>query len=207
MADRPKKNKTNDEDLALITAINSGQVASFQTLVDKYSRRLYNFGLKMCKDVQDAEDLVQDTFLNVFRYLKGFRFETKFKNWLYRIATSTCIKKKRRSKFAPEQELSLEEFTTGEPLAHTEGLPDWVAQPLDRILNHELGETLQEAILKLPKKYRIVLVLRDLEGFSTNETANILNLSKANIKVRLHRARLFLRDELKGYFKDEQNQS
>jgi RNA polymerase sigma-70 factor (ECF subfamily) len=207
MADRPKKNKTNDQDLALITAINSGQVASFHTLVDKYSRRLYNFGLKMCKDVQDAEDLVQDTFLNVFRYLNGFRFETKFRNWLYRIAASTCIKKKRRSKFAPEQELSLEEFTTGEPPADTEGLPDWVTQPLDRILNQELGETLQEAILKLPKKYRIVLVLRDLEGFSTNETANILNLSTANIKVRLHRARLFLRDELKGYFKDEQNQA
>ena len=207
MVNRPKKNNAHDEDLALITAINSGQVASFHTLVDKYHRRLYNFGLKMCKDVQDAEDLVQDTFLNVFRYLKDFRFETKFRNWLYRIATSTCIKKKRRSKFAPERELSLEEFATGEPPTNTEGLPDWVTQPLDRILNQELGETLKKAILKLPTKYRIVLVLRDLEGFSTNETANILNLSSANIKVRLHRARLFLRDELKGYFKDEQNQA
>jgi RNA polymerase sigma-70 factor (ECF subfamily) len=202
MSDRP--NKKNDEDSEMIKTINSGRKELFHVLVDRYSRRLYNFGLKMCRDVQDAEDLVQDTFINVFRYLKDFRFETKFRNWLYRIAVSVCIKKKRRSKFSIEQELSLEEFVTGEPPANPDVLPFWAAQPLDTILNQELGETLRKAILKLPKKYRIVLVLRDVEGFSTIEAADILNLSTANIKVRLHRARLFLREELKGYFKDEQ---
>ncbi|MGD9210948.1 MAG: sigma-70 family RNA polymerase sigma factor [Desulfobacteraceae bacterium] len=190
----------NDEDAELIRAINTGQVDLYHTLLEKYGRRLYNFGLKMCRDIQDAEDLVQDTFLNVFRYLKDFRFETKFRNWLYRIASSSCLKKKRRSKFAPEQELSLEEFANGQAAATSNELPLWAAQPIDKVLNHELGNTINNAILKLPKKYRMVLVLRDIEGFSTTEAAQILNLSEANIKVRLHRARLFLREELKGYF-------
>lgn len=202
MLNESKKNKIIDEDSELIDAINSGQRELYHSLVDKYSGRLYNFGLKMCKDVQDAEDMVQDTFLNVFRYVKDFRFETKFRNWLYRIAASTCIKKKRRSKFAPEKELSLEKFMAGEAAAASDEPPLWAAQPLEAVLNQELGDTLNNAILKLPKKYRLVLVLRDIEGFSTGETAQILNLSEANIKVRLHRARLFLRDELKGYFKD-----
>lgn len=202
MASESTKNKITDEDSELINAINSGRVELFHSLLDKYSGRLYNFGIKMCGDVQDAEDMVQDTFLNVFRYLKDFRFESKFRNWLYRIATSTCIKKKRRSKFAPERELSLEEFVAGESAATSAEPPLWAAQPLEKILNRELGDTLGSAILKLPEKYRLVLVLRDIEGFSTAEAAQILNLSEANVKVRLHRARLFLRDELKGYFED-----
>ncbi len=204
MLSEPKKNTTNDEDFILINAINSGQMELFHTLVEKYSSRLYNFGLKMCKDTQDAEDMVQDTFLNVFKYIKDFRFETKFRNWLYRVATSTCIKKKRRSKYAPHRDLSLEEFAERESAAASDETPLWAAQPLDSLLNHELGETLRDAIHKLPENYRLVLVLRDIEGFSTGEAAQILNLSEANIKVRLHRARLFLREELKGYYENEQ---
>ncbi len=205
MLNEPKKNTINDEDFNLIRAINSGRMELFHTLVDKYSSRLYNFGLKMCKDPQDAEDMVQDTFLNVFRYIKDFRFETKFRNWLYRIATSTCIKKKRRSKFAPQREFSLEEFIERESATASSETPLWAAQPLDNLLNHELGETLRSAIHKLPENYRLVLVLRDIEGFSTSEAAQILDLSEANIKVRLHRARLFLREELKGYYENERS--
>jgi RNA polymerase sigma-70 factor (ECF subfamily) len=156
--------------------------------------------MKLCGDTQDAEDMVQDTFLNVFRYLKDFRFESKFRNWLYRIATSTCIKKRRKSKFAPERELSLDEFLAKEETEIPRDLPQWAAQPLESILNEELASTIRTAILNLPEKYRMVLILRDVEGFSTSETGQILNLTEANIKVRLHRARLFLREELKGYF-------
>lgn len=203
MSKEKKKKTIIDEDVELIRAINSGQVDLYHKLVAKYSRRLYNFGLKMCKDPQDAEDMIQDTFLNVFKYLNDFRFETKFRNWLYRIATSSCLKKKRRSKYAPDQELSLEEFATGEAMATSNELPLWAAQPLDKILNQELNKTLSSAIHQLPKKYRMVLVLRDIEGFSTAEAAQILSLSEANIKVRLHRARLFLREELKGYFEND----
>jgi RNA polymerase sigma-70 factor (ECF subfamily) len=157
----------------------------------------------MCGQASDAEDVVQDTFLNVLKYIKDFRYETKFKNWLYRIAASVCIKKRRRSKFAPERELSLEEFLPGEELPAGQEPPLWTALPLEQLLNEELGQVLKQAILSLPDKYRMVLVLRDIEEFSTEEAAQILRLTPANIKVRLHRARLFVRDQLKAYFKDE----
>ena len=147
--------------------------------------------------------MVQDTFLNVFKYLKGFRHETKFKNWLYRIATSTCIKKRRKSKFAPDRELSLDEFLPQDEAAVENQTPTWATLPLDQVLNDELGRTLKAAILELPEKYRVVLVLRDIEGFSIEESAQILKLTPSNIKVRLHRARLFLRDKLKNYYQKE----
>ena len=194
------RKKITDQDTELIKAINAGQSERFQELLKRYERKLYNFGLRMCGDVRDAEDLVQDTFLNVFKYLKDFRFETKFKNWLYRVATSTCIKKRRKSKFAPEHEISLDDFIPAESEQVAREVPDWARMPLDQLLNEELAMQLNEAIQSLPEKYRLVVVLRDLEGFSTAETAQILNLQSSNVKVRLHRARLFLRDKLKGYF-------
>ena len=99
-----------DQDYELIKAIQAGRKDLFAELVQRYERALYHFGLKMCSEPQDAEDVVQETFLNAYKYLNDFRYETKFKNWLYRIATSNCIKKRRKSKFAPERELSLDEF-------------------------------------------------------------------------------------------------
>ena len=126
--------------------------------------------------------------------------KTKFKNWLYRVATSACLKKKRKSKFAPERELSLSEFLPEDGEALPDEVPQWACAPLENLLNRELSDTLHRNILDLPRKYRLVLVLRDLEGFSTAETAQILGLSPSNIKVRLHRARLFLREQLKDYF-------
>ncbi len=202
MTESKQTQKKIDADSELVQDIQSGKIERFPELVRRYERMLYNFGLKMCGEAQDAEDVVQDTFLNVFRYLKGFRYETKFKNWLYRIATSTCVKKRRKSKFAPDRELSLDDFLPQDEAAVERQTPMWAQLPLDRVLNEELGRTLKEAILDLPEKYRVVLVLRDIEGFSTEESADILDLSTANIKVRLHRARLFLREKLKTYYKE-----
>ncbi len=199
----PSKSKTEtrkDEDYELIAAINSGRKNLFYELVKRYEQRIYNFGLKMCRDITDAEDLVQETFLNVFRYLKNFRYETKFKNWLYRIASSVCIKKRRRSKFAPQQELSLDDFVPGDESDIPQEIPEWAALPLEKLLNRELAEIVNEAILSLPESYRPIIVLRDIEGFSTQETAQILDISPANVKVRLHRARLFLKEKLKSYY-------
>jgi RNA polymerase sigma-70 factor (ECF subfamily) len=131
--------------------------------------------------------------------LNGFRYETKFKNWLYRVATSACLKKKRKSKFAPDRELSLEEFLPRDKSAAAMEMPAWASQPLDRVLDEELGGIIRKALMELPEKYRLVAVLRDVEGFTTRETAEILDLTPGNIKVRLHRARLFLREALKEY--------
>jgi RNA polymerase sigma-70 factor, ECF subfamily len=200
---RANRKEIKDKDFELIRAINSGQFDRFPDLVKRYEQKLYNFSLRMCGDTADAEDTVQETFLNVFKYLKNFRYETKFKNWLYRVAASACIKKRRKSKFAPERELSLDEFFPQDEAEIPDRVPNWAQKPLDKLLNHELLEKINQAIFSLPKKYRLVIVLRDIEGFSTAETAQILKLSPANVKVRLHRARLFLRDSLKGYFENE----
>ncbi|UCD81649.1 MAG: RNA polymerase sigma factor [Desulfobacterales bacterium] len=200
----PNHGTVKDKDFDLIQAIKSGQVDKFHDLVKRYEQKLYNFSLRMCRDHADAEDMVQDTFLNVFKYLKDFRYETKFKNWLYKVAASTCIKKRRKSKFAPEKELSLDEFLPGDEAEAAEKVPAWAVMPLDKLLNEELSNAIHQGILSIPRKYRMVIVLRDIEGFSTAETAQILNLSPANVKVRLHRARLYLRDKLKGYFENDQ---
>jgi RNA polymerase sigma-70 factor (ECF subfamily) len=200
---RAIRKEIKDKDFELIRAINSGRFDRFPDLVKRYEQKLYNFSLRMCRDAADAEDTVQETFLNVFRYLKDFRYETKFKNWLYRVAASTCIKKRRKSKFAPERELFLDEFFPQDETEVSDQVPKWALMPLDKLLNDELLDKINEAIFTLPEKYRPVIVLRDIEGFSTAETAQILNLSDANVKVRLHRARLFLRDKLKGYFENE----
>jgi RNA polymerase sigma-70 factor (ECF subfamily) len=203
-AKNPNHKNVKDNDFDLIQSINSGHVDKFHDLVKRYEQNLYNFGLRMCRDHSDAEDMVQETFLNVFRYLKNFRHESKFKNWLYKVAASTCIKKRRKSKFAPEKELSLDDFRPSDEAEPPDQVPEWALMPLDKVLNEELAGAINREILAIPKKYRMVIVLRDVEGFSTAETAQILNISPANVKVRLHRARLYLRDKLKGYFENEQ---
>ncbi len=199
----PTPQQIKDKDFDLIQAINSGEVDKFQDLVKRYEAKLYNFSLRMCRDPSDAEDMIQDTFLNVFRYLKNFRYETKFKNWLYKVAASTCFKKRRKSKFAPDKELSLEEFLPKDEAEKPDHVPQWALMPLDKLLNEELAGVINKTIITLPKKYRMVILLRDIEGFSTTETAQILNLSPSNVKVRLHRARLYLREKLKGYFEND----
>lgn len=191
------------EDLELIDSIHRGRTDLFQRLVEKYQKRIYNFGLKICPNPQDAEDMVQESFINVFRYLKDFRRESSFKNWLYLIASSVCHKMKRKSKFAPERELSLEEFIPDDHDSVKKEIPDWAMEPSESLLNRELSDKIQSAIAELPTDHRLVLVLRDMEGFSTEETAGILHITPANVKVRLHRARLFVRDVLKEYYEHE----
>ena len=198
----PNRKTVTDEDSELIRAVNAGRPEVFQDLVRRHEQKLYNFALRMCRNESDAEDLVQETFLNAYRSLKDFRFETKFKNWLYRVAVNTAIKKRRRSKFAPEPDVSLEDLAGNEGVVDPSGdPPDWARMPLEQVLTEELLETLNQAIHALPEKYRVVVVLRDVEEFSTEETAQILNLSPTNVKVRLHRARMYLKDKLAGYFK------
>jgi RNA polymerase sigma-70 factor (ECF subfamily) len=191
------------EDLELVDSIHKGRTDLFHQLLGKYQKRIYNFGLKICPNSQDAEDMVQESFINVFKYLKDFRRESSFKNWIYLIASSVCHKMKRKSKFAPERKLSLEEFIPDEHDGVKKEIPAWAMEPSERLLNQELSDKIQSAIAELPTDYRLVLVLRDMEGFSTEETAGILHITPVNVKVRLHRARLFVRDVLKEYYENE----
>jgi RNA polymerase sigma-70 factor (ECF subfamily) len=187
-------------DQALLDRYAAGDQEALADLADRYAGRLYNFGLKMCGRPEDAQDMVQDTFVNVIRYLKSFRGETKLKNWLFRLAASACIRR-RRGKNDPRREIYLEDVAPSAGDNHPADVPDWSSNPVDALLNDELKGNLKKAVLELPHKYRLVFTLRDLEGFNTEEVARMLNLTAQTVKTRLHRARAFLRRALHDYYK------
>ncbi len=190
----------HESDDILINRFKKGATEAMEKIVEKYEASIFNFGLRMCGHTQDAEDVMQDTFLNAFRALCNFRGETKLKNWLFKIAANACIRKRRRKKHEPDAELSLDSLmnraSSGEPF----DIPDWSADPSQEAIRSELRKAIKSAIKSLPSKYRLVFDLRDIEGFSTQETADMLNIKSQSVKTRLHRARLFLREKISDHF-------
>lgn len=199
------ENRQPSNETALIQASRSGDPAAVEELVRAHQARVYSFAMRMCRNVEDAKDILQETFLGMIRSIREFRGESKFSTWLYRIATNACLKKRRRGVFEPqpERELSLDELM---PRPDSDGrrpeIADWSEDAERALLRGELSAQMEAAIDKLPREYKIVLVLRDVEGFSAEETAEMLKLSVAAVKSRLHRARVFVRRELAGYFQD-----
>ena len=186
-------------DQAILDKFFSGDSEAVGELADRYASRLFGFGIRMCGNAEDAQDMVQDTFLNVIRYLGGFRRETKLKNWLFRLASSACIRR-RRGKNKPERELSIESLRPGHQDGPPPEIPDWSQNPAEALINEELRTRLAQAVRNLPHKYRLVFTLRDLEGFNTAEVAEVLGLTPQAVKTRLHRARAFLRMDLADYY-------
>jgi RNA polymerase sigma-70 factor (ECF subfamily) len=176
-------------DLALIDAARSGDRGALEALLDRHQRRVYRFGLRMCRDPEDAKDVLQETLLAVARGLKDFRGAASVSTWLYTIARSFCIKKRRRSKFAPEVEASLE--------SEEGGLARHIADPArsadESLSSRQVEEVLQQAIGALAPMYREVLVLRDVEGLTAPEVAEVLGIRVEAVKSRLHRARAAVR--------------
>ena len=196
-----------DDEHALIDASRAGDRGAIEELVRTHQTRVYNFAMRMCRNVEDAKDILQETFLGMLRSIKDFREESRFTTWLYRIASNACLKKRRRGVHdpTPEQELSLDELM---PRPHADGakpeIADWSQDAERALLRGELSDKMEAAIDKLPRDFKIVLVLRDVEGFSAEETADMLKLSVPAVKSRLHRARVFVRRELADYFQDQQ---
>ena len=190
------------DERSLIAASKDGDSAALDTLVRTHQDRVYGFAMRMCRNVEDAKDILQETFLGMVRSLREFREESKCSTWLYRIAANACLKKRRRGVHdpAPEQELSLDELM---PRPDAEGrkpeIADWSDDAERALLRGELSGRMEAAIDRLPKEYKIVLVLRDVEGLSAEETAQAVGLSVAAVKSRLHRARVFVRRELAEY--------
>ena len=189
-----------DEDRELAEELMAGRPEAFEPFVERFGPLILNFGRRMCGQRDDAEEVLQETLLKAFLSLKDLREATALKSWVYRVAANACLKMRRRGRHEPEREISLEQVL---PEQRDDGGPpqiaDWSDLPLDRLLQGELREKLEKAIIELPKNYRVVLVLRDQEGFSTRETADILGITETLVKVRLHRARLALRKVMEGY--------
>ncbi|MBI4536188.1 MAG: sigma-70 family RNA polymerase sigma factor [Ignavibacteriae bacterium] len=187
--------KTDDQ---LLRGAKEGDRAAFSELVKRYEDMVYKFSFKVCRNKDEAEEALQDTFVNVYKNLSSFDGRSKLSTWLYRIVINNCLMKKRRRKLDDLME-SYDEPPAGENSKHNARIPRWDETPADLLLNKEFHELLEEAILKLPVDYRIVFVLRDIEGRSTEEAAKILGISHEAAKSRLRRARAFLRDQLAPY--------
>jgi len=190
----------------LIAQFKEGSMEAMEAIVDRYENRIFTFGLKMCGQLQDAEDITQDTFLNAFKYLNSFREETKLKNWLFKLAATACIRKRRKKKCEPDHELSLEtSFMNEDGTSGTYDIPDWSDEPSNNVLQAEMKSVIDHSIKALPHKYRLVFNLRDIEGFSTKETAEILGISIESVKTRLHRARTALREKISQAYREGKN--
>lgn len=169
---------------------------AFDRLYRDHVDRIYRFAQRLCRRVEDAQDLVQDTFLNAYRGLGQFRGDAQVSTWLYRIATRASLRLRRKRKGEPDRELSLDEFIPTSDGEFTLQIPTDGLTPEEALQNKELRRAVHQAIQKLPNKYRLVLVLRDMEGLTAKEVGAIMGLNERAVKSRLHRARLFVRREL-----------
>jgi len=192
---------TSEEEHRLVAQFREGSEEAMEDIINLYEESLYNFGFRMCGHKEDAEDILQETFLSAFRYLNSFREETRLKNWLFKIAANACHRKRRKKKGAPDFEISLESLLPDNDGAGRYDIPDWSWDPAETLLQAELKKVIGESVRSLPPKYRMVFNLRDMEGFSTEETAEILGITPQAVKTRLHRARLFLRREITEHYR------
>jgi RNA polymerase sigma-70 factor (ECF subfamily) len=183
---------------ALLEKLRAGDPAAFAQLVEANQRNVYNLALRMLSDPQEAEDVLQETFLSAYKALPGFEGRSSLSTWLYRIASNASLmrlRKKRPETTSIDEPLELEE---GESLPRQ--FVDWSSAPEDELLSGEARRMMDEAVAELPEGLRIVFILRDIEGLSTQEAGEVLELSEAAVKTRLHRARLALREKLSAYF-------
>ena len=181
----------------LIDRLKRKDPAAYEEFLSLYGKQLLSFGFRMCGDTEDAREVVQETLLKTFESIGDLKQSGAFKGWLYRIATNACLMRRRQSKFLKE-EITLDEALPGPARADT----PWQRLPDEVVLGGEVKGKIREAILSLPDAYRSVLVLRDLEGLDTQEAAAALSLSKDVVKMRLHRARAKIRNDLEAYFQN-----
>ncbi len=183
---------------AFLKKLRAGDPAAFAQLVEANQRNIYNLALRMLNNPQEAEDVLQETFLSAYKALPSFEGRSSLSTWLYRIASNASLMRLRRKQ--PES------TSIDEPLELEEGdsLPrqfvDWSSVPEDELLDEESRRVMDEAVAELPEGLRIVFILRDIEGLSTEEAGEALELSESAVKTRLHRARLALREKLSAYF-------
>lgn len=176
-------------DRELLERARAGDDQALEQLLQRHQAQVYRFGMKMCRDPEDAKDVLQDTLLAVARGVRDFRGASSLSTWLYTIARSFCIKKRRKSIYAPEQEHSLDSDVPVEAAR----LADSAQSPDEAIAGKQLEQALEQAIGALDPIYREVLLLRDVEGLTASEVAEVLGVTSQAVKSRLHRARLAVR--------------
>ena len=212
----PKKHPVSGEDLnqavlqapvfrkddVLISSFKGGDTGAFQELVLKYEKRVYNHCMRMVNDEEESYDLTQEVFLKVFRKIKNYEHTYSFCTWLYRITVNSCIDYLRRKKRQVQSiSLSANPGDDGSQLGKDQDIPDNTFVPDIVFANKELDEVLRRANDQLSEKLRSIILLKEIEGFSYEEIAEILGCSKGTVKSRLFRARERLKEILADYFK------
>jgi RNA polymerase sigma-70 factor, ECF subfamily len=193
-------NSVKDDDLETIGRILRGDYDGFEVLVEKYQGRIYRHLRKMVRDEEEAADLLQDTFLNAYKGLGGFSGDSSFSTWLFRIATNNALMFLRKTK--PDSTEYDDEIRINDSHHMPVVSPEFASTPLEILLSYEGKRKIEDAIDNLPLIYRSVVMLRDVEGFSLQEVAGIMETSVAAVKSRLHRARNTIRKELSEYYAD-----
>jgi RNA polymerase sigma-70 factor (ECF subfamily) len=199
-------------DRDLVALARQGDATAFTTLVNRHEKQIYRLALRMMGNDSDAEEVLQETFLNAFEKLGEFRGDAAFNSWIYRIAANSALMRLRRKRRAPDT------VTLGEPAGA--GSPDlqagpkfgedgayaepprsdWSLRADDALQNAQLGRAIEQSVTNLPEDYRVVFLLKDVDGLSNEQIAESLNLSVPAVKSRLHRARLALREQLTEFF-------
>ncbi|MGB0591102.1 MAG: sigma-70 family RNA polymerase sigma factor [Myxococcota bacterium] len=176
----------------LLERARSGDEAALEQLLRAVQPQLYRFSMKMCRHTEDAEDVLQDSLMTLARSFQDFRGASSLSTWLFTIARSFCIKKRRKSAFAPEREESLEQLS----MAEQAQLRSRALDPHEEAESAEIWRQVQAGIQRIALTYREVLVLRDIEGLAAKEVAEVVGISVSAVKSRLHRARAELRVHL-----------
>jgi RNA polymerase sigma-70 factor (ECF subfamily) len=182
----------DESDHLLLERARAGDGEALETLLERHQAQVYRFGMKMCRNPEDAKDILQDTLLAMARGVRDFRGASSISTWLYAIARSFCIKQRRRSKFAPAEERSPDVEAAAEGTQPTDPAPG----ADEALASKQVEQALEQAIGALEPQYREVLLLRDVEGLTAPEVAEVLGVSVQAIKSRLHRARLSVRAQV-----------
>jgi len=188
-------------DEELVARARNKDFAAFEQLLDRYEDKIFRLAYRFVRNETEAKEVLQDTFLSIWRKLDTFKGDSQFGSWLYRVAANTALMRLRAQRRHPE--VSTEELPVGYLDSYGQ-LPmageNWARRPDDELQSDELRRHIQTAVDGLPEIYRTVFLLRDVEGMSTEETGEILGISVPTVKTRLHRARIALRDTISSYF-------
>jgi RNA polymerase sigma-70 factor (ECF subfamily) len=193
------------DEIELARRLITGDAKAFDRFVEHFRAKIFHYSWLMCGQREDAEEVAQDTLLKVFENFEQLREPERVRPWVFRIARNACLMKRRKSVFAPSHELSLDALMPSGSYEDGElklQIADWSMLPDSQRLQTEMKDALERAIAELPDLYRPVILLRDIEELSTQETAQILDLNEQTVKMRLHRARLALRQKLDEFLRN-----
>jgi RNA polymerase sigma-70 factor (ECF subfamily) len=183
-------------DAELVRRAKAGELPAFEELVSRHERRVYSLAYRMLRNPHDAEDVTQQAFVSALEHLADFREQSSFYTWLMRIASHAALKIIRKRKGLPTESLD------DPAIPHPEFIAEWKDSPAKLAQQNETAKLIEDALAELDEKHRLVFLLRDVEGLSVRETAEATGLTEANVKVRLLRARLQLRERLTQTFGD-----